>query len=368
MSTSSLIPQKSICFIEYQKTFLLLHEHSDTSESWRIPGGRVLELEDYFQAIIRLVRKQTTIDFEEINFTYCCKIPSTDQRDPILHVFHSVMQNNPIEGLSGAETQIEWVGHDYMEHTLSSIRYKEAFQSACSKEDPSNLKKSSLESRLVINLLGTVGVGKGTQGKLLSEQYNIPTLSMGDLYRNECRANTPIGEVILYHDQISSPTRFADEIPYGLLLKKMADPDCKKGFILDGFPRSETQSTVYNDGLLRPDDIHIPIYLSVDESDILDRLKHRYICSNCEIQIRREDSLTKEGCCPHCEGMLIKRKEDISSRELMQRLQFFKEHIPQILSIMTKRNRVIVIHAKSSSTPQEIFQRILQVVETLRIA
>ncbi|VHO04724.1 nucleoside monophosphate kinase [Candidatus Rhabdochlamydia sp. T3358] len=369
--------EKSICFVVNNGKFLLINKNlSDGINNWRIPGGIVQKNEDYLEAIFRIVHQQTNIDLRKVNFTYCCKIESTDQTDPILHVFHSVLKkDNSLESFSKKKDQLKWFDQSQVEYMNLQRNYKEAFQFICiphfyqevNQQEMMKqplLDEKSLCSRTIINLIGTVGAGKGTQGKQLSEKYKLSTLSLGDIYRNECRSQTPIGNLILLHHRTNGQMAFApNEIAYGLLLKQIANPIYERGFILDGFPRTAEQGKVYNDSFLRPNDIHIPIYLALNESDIYRRLEHRYICSQCEKQVREEDKLVKEGCCPACDGTLIKRKEDISREKIDQRLQFFKKHIPEVISSVVLRDPISIIYAEHFSAPQDIFKRIKEVIE-----
>ncbi|MDR2539894.1 MAG: nucleoside monophosphate kinase [Chlamydiales bacterium] len=368
---------KSICFVVNDGKCLLINKSSsDDINNWRVPGGTLQKNEDYLAAIFKMVRQQTNIDLRSINFTYCRKIESINQADPILHVFLSVLKRDHcLKIFSKKGYQLEWFDPSQIKRVNFQKKYKKAFQFICISHFYQEvhqqemikqplIERTFLYPRVIINLIGTAGSGKGTQGKQLSEKYKLPVLSLGDLYRNECKNKTPIGNLISLHHQVNGQMAFApDELAYGLLFKRIADSVHEKGFILDGFPRTAEQGKIYNHGFLRPNDIHIPIYLSLDETTIYNRLEFRYICSQCTQQVRKEDKLAKKDYCPKCNGNLVKRKEDISRENIDQRLQFFKKNIPNVISSIILRDPISIIYAENSLTPQDVFKRIEEVVD-----
>lgn len=108
--------EKSICFIESKGKFLILNKKtSDIPESWRIPGGTIQQDEDCLQATFRLVYQQTNINLLKINFTYCCKVDSTNQIDPTLHIFHSILRDKFLESPSkNGNRLMKWVDQNQM--------------------------------------------------------------------------------------------------------------------------------------------------------------------------------------------------------------------------------------------------------------
>ncbi|MGH2612242.1 MAG: nucleoside monophosphate kinase [Rhabdochlamydiaceae bacterium] len=358
-SSMMLCSERTICLIDYGDQVLVAK--NKTSPHWILPGGILRQNEDFIQAVFRSVMEKTEIDLRKEDLAYCGKSKDSKQNQ-ILHVFHATLKERLLH--SPQETDLKWVAKDKLQIIDTNERgvFSEVIR-LC--QDP-HIEAPSHPSRVVINLFGTVGTGKGTQGKKLLEKYRFASLSLGDLYRTECREKTPIGNLIgLHHEKFGAMTFAPNEIAYGLVLKSMANPLCKEGVVLDGFPRTAEQGLVYNKAFLRPTDTHIPIYLSVDEQDIYQRLETRKICSQCELQVRKEDKI-QGNACPSCQGVLVRRSEDAAIEKLQQRLQFFKKQIPEVISTIALRDRVFIIHSDSSATPDDVFMRIDHLIQSKR--
>jgi adenylate kinase len=213
-------------------------------------------------------------------------------------------------------------------------------------------------------IIGTAGAGKGTQSELLSKEYNLVHLSFGDLLRKECRDDTQLGSIVKMHLRENGERSFCpDEIPYGVLLKTMAEEHCQKGFILDGFPRTPDQSSVLMKAGIRPTDMHIPIVLYVPDDDIFERLKLRHICPDCGRQVRSNDSLPEIGQCPNCKKKLVKREEDKTREKIAARLLFFRENLPGVIESISIRDRVHIVRADNKCSTREIFRKIKTIVD-----
>ncbi|HMW36801.1 MAG TPA: adenylate kinase, partial [bacterium] len=129
-------------------------------------------------------------------------------------------------------------------------------------------------------LLGAPGVGKGTQSKLLVEEFKIPQISTGDMLREAIRNNTPLGlKAKSYMDQ---GQLVPDEIIIGLVEERLRLDDAHYGFILDGYPRTIPQAEAL-DALLSRMSIQIDavIDINVDSEELVNRLSHRIICRSC---------------------------------------------------------------------------------------
>lgn len=156
-------------------------------------------------------------------------------------------------------------------------------------------------------LFGAPGSGKGTQGDLMAKRYGFPRISTGDLLRAAVRKGTPLGkkaEAIMKEGRLVS-----DEIVEGLVRERIADPDCRKGYLLDGFPRTIAQAEALKeiDGQ-RPE---IVIGIEVSSDILIGRLSGRRVCSSCQAVYnlgvqppRRED------VCDICRSRLVRRNDD----------------------------------------------------------
>jgi len=159
-------------------------------------------------------------------------------------------------------------------------------------------------------LLGAPGAGKGTQAKLLIEKYGIPQISTGDILRKAVADGTPLGkEAKIIMDKGELVT---DEIVIGLVKERLAQDDCKNGYILDGFPRTTPQAEAL-DAELAVMGTPLTDALSVDVpmEDLMKRLTGRRTCKGCQQMFNVHFSAPqKEGACDKCGGELEQRADD----------------------------------------------------------
>ncbi len=192
--------------------------------------------------------------------------------------------------------------------------------------------------RLIINLIGTSGSGKGTHGRILSQYYSIPHISVGDLFRDELRRKTEFSKLIsLLTDSYS-----IDEICLGIISKRLAAKDCENGFVLDGFPRTFGQALVLINSFIRPDDIHVPVYMDLNEDIIKKRLQYRFICPSCGDQVRGHDSGNTGYCLqPYCEQVPLEHRiEDIDEFKLQKKFSVFNENKQNIFDVLVSRDKI----------------------------
>jgi adenylate kinase len=216
--------------------------------------------------------------------------------------------------------------------------------------------------RLIINLIGTAGSGKGTQGQKLSQYFNLPHISVGDLFRNEALQDTELAKLnaLFIERQNYAP----DEICLGMVSRRLAHEDCERGFILDGFPRTPIQATVLARTFLRPTDIHIPIYMDLNEDTIKLRIQKRLICLKCNIQVRGHDVNT--GLCqnPVCENEpLVPRIEDIDKTKLYSKFAIFNRYKDEIYTILNKRDIIHVVPLIGDEPIEEVFSRLFAIIQ-----
>ena len=154
--------------------------------------------------------------------------------------------------------------------------------------------------------------GKGTQSKLVSEKYNIPHISTGDLLREEIAKNTDLGKSI--KEDMEKGNLVSDEVITTLLKNRITSPDAKNGYILDGYPRNITQAKIYNDLLNELGyDKGVVIFFDIDKERALKRTLSRIICSNCGSSYNLlvdELKPKKENICDRCGNTLNTRKDD----------------------------------------------------------
>ena len=168
--------------------------------------------------------------------------------------------------------------------------------------------------------------GKGTQAKMLSEKYNIPHISTGDLLREEAAKSTELGMMI--KDIISSGKFVSDQIITSLLEKRLMREDCNNGYILDGYPRNLEQAKIYEDLLKNLNkDLGIVIFFDIDKELAKKRTLSRIVCPECGTSYNLEVTALKpklEGICDKCNSRLNIRSDD-NAESFITRFDTFKE-------------------------------------------
>lgn len=159
-------------------------------------------------------------------------------------------------------------------------------------------------------LMGLPGAGKGTQAERISEEFGVPHISTGDMFRAAVKEQTEMGvEAKKYMDQ---GLLVPDHVVNGIVKERLGKDDCEKGFLLDGFPRTAAQAEALNeilDELGRHID-HV-INIEVDRSELLGRLTGRRICRGCGSSFHvKFHPPSKDGVCDKCEGELYQRDDD----------------------------------------------------------
>ena len=154
--------------------------------------------------------------------------------------------------------------------------------------------------------------GKGTQSKLVSEEYNIPHISTGDLLREEIAKRTSLGKKV--KEDMEKGNLVSDEVITTLLKNRITQSDCKNGYILDGYPRNITQAKIYSNLLEEIGyDKGVVIFFDIDKERALKRTLSRIVCSNCGSSYNllvEELKPKKENICDRCGQELNTRKDD----------------------------------------------------------
>ncbi len=155
-------------------------------------------------------------------------------------------------------------------------------------------------------LLGAPGAGKGTQADILSRRLNIPTISTGNILRAAVKNGTPVG--LKAKEYMDAGKLVPDEVIIGIVAERLAEPDCQKGFILDGVPRTIAQAEA-----LEEKGIHFDTVLSIEISDeeIVERMGGRRACTACGATYHVVSAPPKvEGKCDKCGADLVLRDDD----------------------------------------------------------
>lgn len=167
-------------------------------------------------------------------------------------------------------------------------------------------------------LLGAPGAGKGTQAEIISEKLGIPQISTGNILREAVKNGTECG--LKAKSYMESGALVPDEVVIGILKDRIAEDDCKNGFILDGFPRTVPQAEA-----LEAMGVNIDKVLSIDvpDADIQARISGRRVCEKCGASYHIEHKPTKvEGICDKCGGNAVQRKDD-APETVIERLKTY---------------------------------------------
>lgn len=211
-----------------------------------------------------------------------------------------------------------------------------------------------------ILFMGPPGAGKGTQAERIVEEFNIPHISTGDAFRLAISQSTPIG--LKAKEYMDQGLLVPDEITNGIVKERLAQDDCKKGFLLDGFPRTLQQAEAL-DGMLQElgRSIDHVVDLKVDRGFLLDRLTGRRICKSCGATYHVLFNPPKvEGICDKDGGELYQRTDD-SAEKVGTRLDEYTSKTAPLLSYYSNKGLLREVNGE-----QDINVVTAEIISTLR--
>ncbi|MDA3847729.1 MAG: adenylate kinase [Vallitaleaceae bacterium] len=191
-------------------------------------------------------------------------------------------------------------------------------------------------------MLGAPGAGKGTQAKRLSDKYEIPHISTGDIFRANIKAQTELGvKAKSYMDQ---GLLVPDELVVDLVADRLKQDDCVKGFILDGFPRTLVQADSLDKALSAMDaKIDAAVDVDVPDEDIIKRMAGRRACISCgstyHLQYLKP---AVEGVCDRCSDKLVLRVDD-EPETVKKRLLVYHEQTQPLIEYYTKKGSLVKV-------------------------
>ncbi len=206
-----------------------------------------------------------------------------------------------------------------------------------------------------IILFGPPGAGKGTQADIISEAMNIPTLSTGAMLRTAMKAGTPMG--LAAKAAIDQGALVSDEVVIGIVKDRIAEEDCKGGFILDGFPRTIPQAEA-----LDAMGVKIDIVLDVEVPDdaIVERMSGRRLCSACGASYHVKFNPSEDGeTCDKCGASLTLRADD-KPEVVMNRLGVYHAETEPLIGFY--RNKNLLSTVDGQKTPAEVTADIKKVL------
>ncbi len=183
---------------------------------------------------------------------------------------------------------------------------------------------------MYILLMGPPGAGKGTQAERLIRDYGIPQISTGDMFRAAVKSGTPLGkEAKSYMDK---GTLVPDSVTVGIVKERLAQEDCKDGWILDGFPRTTAQAASL-DSILHEMGISLTAVLGINANreDLVKRVSGRLVCRKCSASFHRDFRPPKQqGVCDNCGGELYQRADD-NEKTIRSRLAVYDEQTKPLI-------------------------------------
>jgi len=198
-------------------------------------------------------------------------------------------------------------------------------------------------------LLGAPGAGKGTVAKLLTELDGSVQISTGDILRGAVTAGTDLGKEA--QGYMNRGDLVPDELIMGIMGDRLQEPDCDKGFLLDGFPRTIPQAEALKDLLAKLNiELDMAVNIDVARDVILDRLTTRRTCSNsdCQAIYNVKSNPTKvEGVCDKCGSPTIQR-EDETTEAISHRLETYNEKTAPLIGYYENEGLLITVDATSS--------------------
>ena len=192
-------------------------------------------------------------------------------------------------------------------------------------------------------LLGAPGAGKGTQAELLVEKLGIPAISTGNMLREAMANGTPVGKQAKHY--MDNGLLVPDEVILGIVAERVAQPDCAKGFILDGVPRTLAQAEALEAKNIRIDHV---VSIEIDDSVIEGRMTGRRVCGKCGASYHIVANPPKmEGVCDACGSELVIRKDD-APETVRKRLQVYHATTEVLKDFYGKLGRLRLVNGSQS--------------------
>ena len=205
-------------------------------------------------------------------------------------------------------------------------------------------------------ILGPPASGKGTQAEMLSEKLNIPTISAGQLLREEVKRKSEIG--IEIEEKMKTGELMPNALVNNLIWTRLEKSDCENGFILDGFPRTRIQAKFLNEKTK----IEKVILVNVSDEEVVKRLLGRRVCEKCgeTFHIKFNPS-KKENVCDKCGGAL-KQRDDDTEQAIKERLKIYHTETEEVIEYYKSEN--ILSEVNGEQEIERVFESVLEMLET----
>lgn len=201
-------------------------------------------------------------------------------------------------------------------------------------------------------MFGAPGAGKGTQAAILGQRLDVPTISTGNILRAAVKNGTPVG--LQARSYMDAGKLVPDQVIIGIIAERLAEPDCQKGYILDGVPRTIAQAEALEKAGISFDAV---VSIEISEEEILRRMGGRRVCGACGASYNVEFVPPRvEGICDSCGGTLIQRKDD-TPETVRERLKVYHTETEPLVDFYAQRG--LLRPVQSADTKEGTTQAIL---------
>ena len=213
-----------------------------------------------------------------------------------------------------------------------------------------------------ILIMGPAGAGKGTMSDLILKEYDIPHISTGDMLRENVRNNTELG--IEAKGYMEAGKLVPDGVINAMVEKRLQEPDCQKGYLLDGFPRTLVQAEAFTEiaeKIGKP--VEVVIALEVGFDVLVDRITGRRICPGCGSIYHTKNNPPKvDGICDNCGSSLVQRKDD-TVEQLKVRMDEYEKSTKPVIDFYEARG--VVKHFDAGKGRDIVFADIKETLEKI---
>jgi adenylate kinase len=218
------------------------------------------------------------------------------------------------------------------------------------------------DNRLAIIMLGPPGAGKGTQARILSDALKLPHISTGDMLREALKNQTDLGKKIQTY--MDSGSLVPDGLVDAMVVERLNQEDCVRGFLLDGYPRNLAQAQVLQAFLDEAGTKTLTIGVEVEDGVLIQRLSSRWTCPRCGKMFNAQLNLDKvNGKCDECDEPLVQRNDD-KAEVIAKRLQIYHKQTQPLVRYYKEQGAYIQVNG--ARPIDEVFDGILNIITTYR--
>ncbi len=207
-------------------------------------------------------------------------------------------------------------------------------------------------------VLGKQGAGKGTQCVRLARHYSVPHISSGDMFRRELKSGSEAGRRL--NEYMQRGDFVPDDVVLEIMVRRLSeDQTIKRGFILDGFPRSATQAEALAK-VLDPLEVELAVDLQVPTEVVLRRLAGRRVCSDCGANYSVDTPPAVDWTCDVCGGQVVQRSDDTVD-VIRRRLELYEQQTEPVVAWYLTRDQLVAVDGLG--TPDRVTERLVRAID-----